>query len=432
MNRENGVRRDNMMKKIVLGLFVLLMVLGAASCKGNAAPSSTDDNLLEQSDIFSERELEIKDITILRGDEPNDWDKASLQKYEQKYGGKVNFITVAWADRNTRLQQLVQANDSPDMVYCYNFDAPALLSSDLVQPVDDYIQKGNAHYNLDLMKLTYSKDGKMYAFVVEKEDKSPWIILYNKEVFKKMGVEYPIDIFNRGEWDWATFKKIASDVTDTSGGTVKSYGFGTYQEEIFAISNGDRLIVYEGEGSKLTIDSPAAREAFQLEYDMINVDKSMVPSIFASKELFTQGKLAMYVGNSAIMREEQDTGKDIDFVPFPKGPSADKHYAYVQTLGFCIPKGAKNVEGGMAFAEINATGFPAIEAKRKPKFTDEQKKVYFDYCANPVTTWADAASPFKDSWIAFINDIRAGTTVGTAIEAHKGAIQASIDVIAKK
>lgn len=424
------------MKKIFLMLMSVIICLSCLTSCGDSdsTDSGMEDDLLEQTnDYFDEREIEVKDINVFVGGEPNEWLKATAEVYQRKYGGKVTFTSVTWDMRITRLQQLIQSGDSPDVAVVYNYDAVTLMAQDILEPIDDYVDKSNENYNFDAMKSAYSKDGKMYGLVVKVKDTSPYMILYNKGIFQRMGVEYPINYYNRGEWTWDNFRKLAKEATDISGVTINNYGFGTWQDEIFCLANGVSPIVYNGSDSKVDLDSAPVREALQMLYDMINVDKSTVPNKFDCDDMFKNGKLAMVVGNTATMKSYMNSGMDIDFVPFPQGPSADKLYSFVQLQGFCIPKGAKSVQGGLAFAEINSNGFPALETKNKPEFTETQEEVYYEYCENPITTLADVNSPFSTVWMDFTNSIRNNTPVGTAVAQHKPVIEKAVsDLINNK
>lgn len=418
----------SMIKKVLALILVMTTFLCLTAC-GDSATSSekSGEAIVQGENRFEEREnLMGKDITVYVANTPNDWMVAAQQVYASMYGGKVNFVQSTWNDRITKLTQLILSGDSPDCANFFYYDTISLIANDLVEPIDDLLpETKNPNYSYDFMDSMYSYNGKCYGVVVAYDDMSPLLLLYNKDIFNKAGVETPTALFNKGEWNWNTFRQIAKDLTPGDG---NSYGFGTWYDEIFFVANGTNPVLYDGNNLKLDLDSTAARESLQLFSDMLTIDKSMPTGKFESTNLWNSGKLAMYIGNKSVLKESFTTyGIDADFVPFPQGPSADKLYNYAFPGGFVVPKDSKNPEAALAFCEIIGNGFPEITAKHAPDFTEEQKKIFYDYaCLNPTGSLCVSSGSLTE-WQNLSTAIRENTPVGTAVASFKPALQKQLD-----
>lgn len=429
-------------KWLALALAVCMLSVGMTGCSDGATSSSAgstastggtgetgtfeSEDLSQGTQIFDDRNVQGKNIKVFAGYEPNEWMRAAAEVYKQKYGGEVTFITATWDTRISQLQQYIESGDSPDLASAYFYDGLSLMLPQLVQPIDDLIDKSNPNYALDLMEKFFTYDGKTYSVVVGTGDLQQKILIYNKDIFKKMMMETPDTLYNKGEWNWDTFRQIAKNVT-----SAENYGFGTWEDEIFALSNGADPILYDGQTLKLNLEDSKVKEGFQLMYDMINVDKSMVPGKWDSDALFADGQNAMIVGNLSKLATYRNAGIDCGFVPFPKGPSAQEYYSYVYPGGWMVPAGAENPEAGIAYAEILTTGFPAITEKNMPKLTDEEKELYDVISANYTTTFANSNAMFGDAWNEFCFALRQNVPVGTAIAGKSPVIQTAIDDLMK-
>jgi|GEM_PF-5458923 len=418
------------MKKTVAFLLALMMIAVLSGCGDDGAKESSkveSDLYKQEEQVFEEREIPVKDITVYLVGEPNDWYKAAAQNYKQKYGGTVAFETTTWDMRNTKLQQYIQSGDSPDIVEVFYQDSLLLMAQDLLTPLDGKFNASNKSYDLEQMKSSYSYMDSIYGIVQYKENKDPYFLLYNTDLFKAVSVDTPDVLYDKGQWNWETFRKTAKDVTQVSDGKTAVYGFGTYQDEIFAVANGANPLKLDGNKLVMDLESTPVREALDFLYKMVNVEKSTVPGIFDALPLWNAGKLAMTLGNASLLRTSKDSGLNVNFVPFPQGPSADKLYSLVIPRGFCVPKGAKSLEGGLAFAEILCGGFPGISEKYDAGFTEKEREYNKACNQNVVATSVNSSTALYSAWTDFTSAIRNNTPVGTAVGSHKNPLQKAAD-----
>lgn len=117
-------------------------------------------------------------------------------------------------------------------------------------------------------------------------------IVYNKTLFKKLGVEPPPKDWNDKSWTWDSFIEKAKQLT-TGEGTSKTWG------TIGIGGNWNLPWAYGGawvgdDLRNIMIDADPAMKGFQLNYDLIHTHKVM-PTV-AEAKLMTNGFLSGQVG----------------------------------------------------------------------------------------------------------------------------------------
>ncbi|WP_423224789.1 ABC transporter substrate-binding protein [Candidatus Amarolinea aalborgensis] len=183
---------------------------------------------------------------------------------------------------------------------------------------------------------------------------SSLVIYYNKALFDAAGVAYPAN-----DWTWADFVAAAKALTlDKNGdGVTDQYGVGIdpilYRLAPFIWQAGGELVDNPANPTRLSLDSPAARLAFQWFVDL-QVKEKVVPDAAAeaaqdSQSRFLSGALGMYF-NSRRSVPTMRTIKDFDWdvAPLPRGaqPASVLH-----SDGYCMAAKSKDKEAAWKFIE---------------------------------------------------------------------------------
>ena len=183
---------------------------------------------------------------------------------------------------------------------------------------------------------------------------SSLVIYYNKALFDAAGVAYPAN-----DWTWADFVTAAKALTvDKNGdGVTDQYGVGVdpilYRLAPFIWQAGGELVDNPASPTRLSLDSPAARLAFQWFVDL-QVKEKVVPDAAAeaaqdSQSRFLSGALGMYF-NSRRSVPTMRTIKDFDWdvAPLPRGaqPASVLH-----SDGYCMADKSKDKEAAWKFIE---------------------------------------------------------------------------------
>lgn len=341
-------------------------------------------------------EFNDKTVTILTHVED-----AHNYVFEETYGGKVDWLVVPADQRISRLQQMVNADEAPDL---FNYDfLPSLITKELVQPVTKYIDLDSPLWvdiKESIERIRYKDD----IYMVSPLPGRYQVVWYNKEIFENAGVKTPKELLDEGNWTWDTFRSTALELTVRgTDDTVTQWGAVLDNLDTFVVSTGHHFVDLDnGEATNNIKSEPIAR-AMNFYIDLFNTDQSTIVSSSGS-DMFMQGKVAMLSGGLWIRTRFADMLKNdtIGFVPTPKDPQADKYYISEGLSGWYVPRGCDNPVGAAAY--IASSRYLALDSEAKEKdFQNLQKECNWNQeCQDMVDAMMSSAySGTPDSWISF-------------------------------
>ncbi|WP_044894018.1 ABC transporter substrate-binding protein [Bacillus alveayuensis] len=259
----------------------------------------------------------------------------TLDDFEAKHPNidvKLEVISEQYMDViKTRLI----GGEGPDVFYLDAFEAPALIETGVLEPLDEYVTED---FDLDdfekpLLDAFKGPDGKIYGFP---KDYSTLALFYNKKMFAEAGVEVPKT--------WDELREVAKKLTK---GT-EVYGFGVAPElarlYYIAESKGGKVVT----DNKASFADPKVVEALQPIVDMHLKDKSAAePKEVGANwggEMFGQGKAAMVIEGNWAIPFLADTFPNIEYgtaeVPTIDGKKGTMAY----TVAYVMNKDSKKKE----------------------------------------------------------------------------------------
>ncbi|MCX6036358.1 MAG: sugar ABC transporter substrate-binding protein [Chloroflexi bacterium] len=266
---------------------------------------------------------------------------------------KVNVEVSDWGAYWDKLKTQLAASTPPDI---FAMDAPLFLdyqSRGVLLNLQPYVDQ-----NPDMLKDVYPQTLSAYqtsdGYYGLPRDFQTIVLFYNKDMFDAAGMAYPTS-----DWTWEDLRTAAKQLTkDTSGdGKIDQYGFvfdqwdmePGWSEAIWAYG-GD---IVNADHTKTLIGDPAARQAWQLLYDMVFVDKSVPDANTIGQyggDLF-QAKVAamMPMGHWAVPGYNTG-GFKYDVAPMPKGPSGQA--TSVNSAGFVVAKATKHPQEAFDFIKF--------------------------------------------------------------------------------
>ncbi|WP_374720074.1 ABC transporter substrate-binding protein [Parageobacillus toebii] len=223
--------------------------------------------------------------------------------------------------------------EGPDVFYLDAFEAPALIETGVLEPLDKYVTDDFDinDFEKPLLDAFKGKDGHIYGFP---KDYSTLALFYNKKMFKEAGVDVPKT--------WDELREVAKKLTK---GT-EVYGLGVAPElarlYYIAESKGGKVVTDD----KASFADPKVVEALQPIIDMHLKDKSAVqPSEVGANwggEMLGQGKAAMVIEGNWAIPFLQDTFPNLEFgtaeLPMINGKKATMAY----TVAYVMNKDSKN------------------------------------------------------------------------------------------
>ncbi len=327
---------------------------------------------------------------------------------KETYGLTATAVVVGWFDIDAKLAAMVLADDAPDAVN-YKPDSTSLYAfpySDLVQPIESYVDFSNPIYKDQLYNYAATKvNGKNYVLI--NKVSSGAFLLYNKRIFRESGVKEPWDYYKEGNWTWDTMAEIAPKLcADTNGdGTMDQLALATGDPNIFVLTTGQNYGYLDLEKEKAVSNMKNKSIARAVNYLIQSgfKDKWSSNSVEDASTLFRDEMVAMmirgdtnFTGNEGTIAQNGELG----IAPIPKDPKADKYYAHRYVTGFFIPQKAKNPQGGVAYAatsyylNMSAEGVALNKKAYEPLGFTEEHWSRIEELTNTVTPVYNLASVY--------------------------------------
>ena len=224
-------------KRTVAGISALTFALGLTACGGGdtatTAPGSNDASATQTTDatttaatttatmasedaeavsgataLLRDEELENKTIKFLSHWDINPAEGVSvpvqLGMFQEKYGGKVEWIPTTWETRYSDLSTLVLGGSGVDFFPRDEESLPKGVISGMFQPVDDYIDLDSELWSDVAVAMDkYNFNGRHYALISSVSADA--VVLYNKQTIDEYGFDDPWELYEEGKWNWDTF-----------------------------------------------------------------------------------------------------------------------------------------------------------------------------------------------------------------------------------
>lgn len=342
------------------------------------------------------------------------------QMLKDWYGVDVEYIVVDWTEQKNKLAVDLAANITYDVVPVSN----DLVLNNLCEPLTQYFDMDEeifSTYKSIAESMTF--DGELYGVpsVPNME-----VIIYNKTLIENLGYDLPLDLYNAGNWNWDTFKSLATGLAKekTAGGEAIT-AFSSWDTTLFLKANNTGFIKWEGTDYKLNLDDSKLREA-------LNYFKELCTTgAFTGWQGWSQADFQL--GTSAMIVDRfgnkthfvSDLTFDWDFVPVPTGYSGDENVAPGTIATYGIPAGSNNPTGGAAYIYL----FCKQDYDRRKEYlasylSDEQIERFESLYSKISRTYETIGLSNTDELIWEIAD---GADVTSTLEAYKTKWQGELD-----
>lgn len=260
----------------------------------------------------------------------------------------------AQGDHINKLTASLAAGNPPD-VFLINYRRYGQFADKgVLEPLGPYLDRSatlkvSDYYTQSLTAFTYQ--GTLTCIP---QNISSLSVYYNKDLFQKYNVPLPT-----ANWKWQDFLNTAKALTkDTNGdGKADTYGLGTDLQLIrlapFIWQNGGELVDNYDKPTKMLIDSPAAREAFQFFVDLSLVHKVAPTQAEAQAEApvsrFMNGTLGMWLASRAdtpTFRTIKGFTWDVNPLPGNKQQATILH-----SDAYCVAAASKNKDATWDFIQ---------------------------------------------------------------------------------
>lgn len=263
-----------------------------------------------------------------------------IADFEEEKGVEVEIISVGWDELNSRIIQLAQANQSPDILLVGTRSLRQFAEEDIIRSLDEYITPEFEEPRVTSVYETAKISDKQYGIPM---------------AFSSRALIYRSDLIDEAPSNWEELLASAEEVSrnhDMNGFYLPIDGAGTsielmnffYQNNAFPVD----------EDGNYQVNSPEIKET--AEYLKEFVEKNLVPNPLESPrddqvQMFVNGDLAMFVTgpwDQEVLDEHSET-YPYDVAVLPEGVQPSVNLA---TDSYVITNGAQNPDGAWEFIEF--------------------------------------------------------------------------------
>lgn len=271
---------------------------------------------------------------------------------------KIEFIGIPFGNIKEQTFVMASSGDAPDVIQTFTASFPTYATSDIIAPLDELLGKDYVNDLLPSYKDDYSYQGKLMGVPWAA---SPYVLYWNKELFKKAGLEAkPPKTYDEM---LEAARKIAKLKTD-SGEAVYGLGEPTDKLPINGMIFLKTLYSFGGSifdaSGKVNLNTPEATSAYKYYQTLTN--ENLTPQSAKLKDLrnlFSIGRLGMYVDGyygKAVFRSLSGKGEAYDSVweaaLVPAGNSSGKSVSIGEAHGLVISKDSKHKQEAADFIKF--------------------------------------------------------------------------------
>ncbi|WP_219837142.1 ABC transporter substrate-binding protein [Paenibacillus sp. R14(2021)] len=270
-----------------------------------------------------------------------------LHEVEKKYNVKIKYDNIPFDKYMDKFTTAALSGTPMADISILEFKrALAPIKQGLILPLSEYTQatsdiNNEQEHTIKLPQLIgdeYFFGGKGVSTVG---------MFYNRNLFKKLGLPDPQELYANNQWTWDKFLEVAKQATtDTNNdGKPDTWGFSDWAPGAardFGATNGALFV-----NDDLTVGFTDPKMIETLEFinrlynkeNVVKVKKGDKNS-WDETSTFKDGDVAM---SSNFDWNVGGLPFEIGVVPNPQGPSGDGNYTYANTAqnGWVIPKGVK-------------------------------------------------------------------------------------------
>lgn len=311
--------------------------------------------------------------------------KVEVEMFEQKYGGTIKYYPVEWATRYDKLSEFILGGEGID--FFPGDDAsnyPNGIINGRFQPVDDYIDLDSAIWqNVTAAMDLFEFGGKHYQFVTGVVAEQ--VVMYDKSTLEAHGLDDPWELYEKGEWNWETFKSMLLEFVDPDAG---QYGLDNwFNEKALFLSAGVPTVSSKDGHLVCNVNDATVEKAMNFQYELYQnglvfpleqYSWNIQPQFMGEgSELFWLNGMWGVQGDPSTWTI-QVAPENLGIAPVPSPEGSDPYQSAVIS-GYALCKDAANPEGVARFAEctILANNDPKTieindrKAKDDSKWTDE-------------------------------------------------------------
>ena len=236
----------------------------------------------------------------------------------------VRFETIPAGDYTQKLTFQLAGGNPPDAGWMMEDAASTFANAGVLEDLAPTLNAAEGYDLEDFSEAAmglWSGDGKVWGVPFST---SPFVIFYNKEMFDAAGLEDPLALSAKGEWDMDKFQEVAKALAESSGKWGFEFKDGQGYDTRIMHALMPPIRAYGGDvwaNQECGFDKPEAIAAVQQLHDMVFKDKSIVPP--GENGDYFSGNSAMTINQISRASLMSDAGFDWGIAPLPTGPGGE-------------------------------------------------------------------------------------------------------------
>lgn len=275
----------------------------------------------------------------------------------------VTIVHVSDYQYESRLSELINSDESPDLTEKRENTFPFLMSKNIYEDLTSYMDAAAPQWEEFSSYIDhYSFKGAHY-FYPTGITVSPQIMLYDKMRCVQFNIPDPEKLYEKGEWTMDRLIDCAEQLDASLG--IDSYFYASGVAENILNSTGAALIEKDENGkfvsrigSRNYLDMRSFFSVYRCNQDDQRTDPLRTAmSMFMCTDERTLGELRTL-----------SPSFNVGIVPFPQFDSDGTYYVRAVSEGFLVPKGAKNIRNAASFincSRIAETSDDGIKERRR-------------------------------------------------------------------
>ncbi|MGN1089671.1 MAG: carbohydrate ABC transporter substrate-binding protein [Huintestinicola sp.] len=283
----------------------------------------------------------------------------SLELFERKYGGNIEYIPTTWSARFTDLSTNILGGTGIDFIAGGDLDSfPKGVPNGQFDAYDSYVDFDSELWSSvkDLNDM-FELKGKHYLMATQAT--SGEVVIYNRQTIEANGFDDPAELLEKGEWNWTAFKNMLIDYVDVD---AEQYGLdGWFNEKPLMLTGGVAPVELRDGKLVSNLFDERLEKTMNFMYELNQFGLILDKNLFnweVHPEMIGEGKELFYIcgiyaleGAPDIWTVSYGNPEDVMFVPMPKADDADKYYLPAGLDAYMLCKGAQNPEGVARFME---------------------------------------------------------------------------------
>ncbi len=355
-------------KKIAVLALSVLAIASFASCKKETKQTGTTDSNTVIDDSVYTQDLEVADYDgynfriLIRPNKTKDQyheedsdDPVESAVYkrnkvvEEMYNIEISATESSNSGYETdALTSILAGDDAYDIIFPHTGAAFTYAVQDALVNINDVstIHLEQPWWSQDI-RDSFDINGNLFVIdgdISMHRLEYAMCMYFNKRIFDELGIEYPYDLVEDGEWTFDEFEDIVKQgAKDLNGDGVMTpeadqYGYVAreWQTPIAIIYTGGQRIYSKNEEGipELTLNTTKTIDIYDTFFDLCDHESTFLlltdePKNYTGPSIFQEGRTMFYDGNLGEAKSLRSMQDDFGILPIPKYEYDDKYATVV-------------------------------------------------------------------------------------------------------